>query len=144
MRRRDLLIGLGTSLALVACQRREEQPKAVPPGVAILQPNTTGALPRNIPVYLPVYPGGQVHSSVDAGARGGTVSFTATASAAEIADFYASRARQAGLHPTTDVTANDVRIIMFDDAPVGHRNFVLNLTTTPTGVQVGVSYGPQA
>ena len=46
--------------------------------------------------------------------------------------------------PATDVTAAEVRILMFVDAPAGHRNFVVNLTTVPSGVQVGVSYGPQS
>jgi hypothetical protein len=143
VKRRDLLLGIGAGLALAACQRREEQGKAAP-AVVILQADTSGRLPTNLPAYLQVYPGGRVTASTDAGPRGGTVRFVAEATPAQVAEFYAGKAREAGLHATTDVTAAETRILMFDDAPAGHRNFVLNLTGTPQGTQVGLSYGPQA
>ncbi len=109
----------------------------------VLRARTDGRMPANLPPYLALYPGARIVQTVDGGARGGTIAFTAQATPAQVAAFYRSRAAAAGLAQKTDVSSNDVRILMFDDAPAGRRNFVLNLTREGAAVQAALTYGPQ-
>jgi hypothetical protein len=131
------------AVALAACGPSADREKAAREGVAILRPRTDGQLPSNMPAYLAVYPGARVTSTVDAGSRGGTVSFEAPATADQVAAFYRQRAAAAGLRQATDVSSNAVRILMYDQGQAGRRNFVLNLTSTGRGVQGALTYGPQ-
>ena len=138
------LIALLT-MSFAACQRQESAAeRAAVEGAAVLQARTDGRLPANLPAFLPVYPGARVTSTVEGGPRGGTVAFVSSAASATVAEFYRSRAIAAGLRQQTDVSSNAVRILMFDDASQGHRNFVLTITQTPSGVQAAVTYGPQS
>ena len=139
-----LALLLAAAAALLAgCGQPSEREKAARDSAAILRPRTDGQLPSNMPAYLTVYPGARVTSTVDAGSRGGTVSFTATATADQVAAFYRERAMAAGLRQATDVSSNAVRILMFDQGQAGRRNFVLNLTSTGRAVQGALTYGPQ-
>ena len=122
---------------------RPDADQATAAGAGVLRARTDGRPPSNLPEFLAVYPGARITSSVDGGPRGGTVTFSSMATPNELAAYYRARAQAAGLHPKTDVSAGDVRILMFDDAPRGRRSFVLTLTSRPDGVQAAVTYGPQ-
>jgi hypothetical protein len=139
---RVLLLTL-VAAALAGCGQQADREKIEREGAGILRPRTDGSLPANMPDYLTVYPGARVTSTVDAGARGGTISFEAAATADQVAAFYRQRATAAGLRQATDVSSNAVRILMFDQGQGGRRNFVLNLTSTSRGVQGALTYGPQ-
>lgn len=143
-RRLAWLVLLAPAAGLAGCGRSGDDPdRATVAGAGILRARTDGRLPSNLPAFVAVFPGAHVTSTVDGGPRGGTVAFTSTASTDQLAAFYRARAEGAGLRQKTDVSAQDVRILMFDDAPQGRRSFVLTLTRRPDGVQAAVTYGPQ-
>jgi hypothetical protein len=136
------MAALGAACLLSGCNNADRE-RADREALGVMTARTDGTLPSNLPPFLAVFPGARVTSTVDGGSRGGTVSFRSPATSDQVVSFYRQRAAAAGLTPKTDVASNAVRILMFDDAPGGHRSFVLNLTQTAQGVQAALTYGPQ-
>lgn len=107
----------------------------------------TGAAPKNLPAYAPLYPGAKVDSSVVTDAStgsGGIVSFTVGAPPAAVIDFYKKAAAKSQLTSSLGVPAeaNGSQVLLLSQ-PGTKRS--LSVSVEPAegqaGTKVGLSYG---
>lgn len=99
--------------------------------------------PADAPAYAPAYPGGAItgaFSGASGDGAGAMVSFTTGDAPAKVVDFYAARAKAAGLGDVTTMNTNDARIFGAADKASG-RSLSVQASVQDGKTQAAVMYG---
>lgn len=149
---RYLVIAAAVALALGGCNRNTQQAEVRSGGTLVLHgANGTTAViskgaPSNLPPYAKLFPGAQVTSSMDMGAKGGIVTFVTGASPDEVASFYKNQAAGAQLGSMMDSAQmsggqTGAHVMMFAQNGT-QRNLTVSIERQGGQTKVGLTYGP--
>jgi hypothetical protein len=145
---RTAIFVLAAAVALGACSRRVE---TAPGGQVTIRGDNGQSVtighqaPPNMPAYAPIYPGGQIVSTV-AAPTGGVVIFKVAAAPDAVAAFYLKAASAAQLTSQLDSSstaggANASRSMIFGQEG-SKRSLAVTIASQPDGqTQVNLMYG---
>ncbi len=141
-----------SAVALAACGKAPVEAKG--DGTAVLHGangdvtmTQSGAAPKNLPAYAPIFPGAKITSSVVTDAKtgsGGIVAYTVAATPAAVIDFYRKAAAKAQLTNamSSPPDPDGSQVVLFNQA---NSQRSMSVSAKPAdnkaGTEVGLTYG---